>query len=264
MCSDQRAARNACRRMSWRTGKPTPPRITATIIGPRTKRSRREARQAVGIGGEAGIAEGGDRKEHAVPSRLRPGLPVSVAQSERQHRSRHQFDADRDTQDQPQHADDVAEPQAAGFRLRDQAGAEPQPPSDQEPEQGRPAHDPETAYLEQGEDDSLPEAGPVGGRVRTISPVTHTAEVAVKSAVRKGAAPSPARAAGSISKPVPSAMARRKVNGTSRAGCWSVAWQRNPLRRLWCGQERPYSVSLPNSRRRAGPIRAAARVRRAS
>src|SRR5215218_4745824 len=54
------------------------------------------------------------------------------------------------------------------------------------------------------------------------SPVTDTADVAVKSAVRKGAAPSPAHAAGSISRPVPSAMARRKASGTSRAGCWSV------------------------------------------
>jgi hypothetical protein len=95
---------------------------------------------------------------------------VSVAQSKRQHRGRHEFDADRDTQDQPQHTDDVAEPQAAGFRLRDQAGAEPQPSGEQEPEQGRPAHDPETAYLEQGEDDALPKAGPVGGRVLDDQP----------------------------------------------------------------------------------------------
>ena len=56
----------------------------------------------------------------------------------------------------------------------------------------------------------------------TVSPVTHTADVAVKSAVRNGALPSPAREAGSISRPVPSTMTRRKASGTSRAGCWSV------------------------------------------
>ena len=53
----------------------------------------------------------------------------------------------------------------------------------------------------------------------TVNPVTHTADVAVNSAVRNGAAPSPARAGGSISKPVPTAMTSRKANGTSRVGC---------------------------------------------
>jgi hypothetical protein len=53
----------------------------------------------------------------------------------------------------------------------------------------------------------------------TVNPVTQTAEVAVNSAVRKGAeAPLPAREIGSHSSSVPIAIASANATATSRAG----------------------------------------------
>ena len=52
----------------------------------------------------------------------------------------------------------------------------------------------------------------------TISPVSDTADVAVKSADRKEARAVPASANGSMSKTVPSKMSKRKPAAVKRAG----------------------------------------------
>ena len=52
-----------------------------------------------------------------------------------------------------------------------------------------------------------------------MRPVTHTADVAVKSAVSSGAPPGPAREIGNINRAVPTKMAAKNASGTSRAGC---------------------------------------------
>jgi hypothetical protein len=52
----------------------------------------------------------------------------------------------------------------------------------------------------------------------TIRPVTHTAEVAVNRAVRKGALPGPSWESGSMSRRVPNAIAAMKAKGTSLVG----------------------------------------------
>ncbi|WP_208296917.1 hypothetical protein, partial [Massilia sp. CCM 8734] len=52
----------------------------------------------------------------------------------------------------------------------------------------------------------------------TASPVTHTAETEVKSAVRKGADPGASRAKGIIRSKVPMMIVVRKASATMRAG----------------------------------------------
>ncbi len=57
----------------------------------------------------------------------------------------------------------------------------------------------------------------------TTRPVTHTAEVAVNSAVNHGALSPLALAQGSISSAVPSAMVARKASASTVAG-WVGRW----------------------------------------
>ncbi len=60
----------------------------------------------------------------------------------------------------------------------------------------------------------------------TVRPVTHTALVAVNSAVTNGAPPSPVRERGSMSSTEPAAPAAAKAKATTWAGCRKTGLRR--------------------------------------
>ena len=89
---------------------------------------------------------------------------------------------------------------------------------DQQAEQRGQRHDPEAADLDQRQDHPLAEADQYVGVSTMISPVTHTAETAVNSAVTNAAEAPLSVATGSISSAVPTATATANPATTAAAG----------------------------------------------